>query len=182
MSPTLDLDTKLHDYLHAAHAMEKSVLRRLSSLIATTKDEQLHAALERHEALTRQQIARLEERLDAHNEDPSGPGDMGAEFAAFFRALANILRTDKPVRNAKDLFVTEHLEIAAYEVLERLALSARDPETARVARENRAEEEEMARIVGDSWDRMVDEMLAEEHLLEQAADRSKPEEVNIRTS
>ena len=180
MSPTLDIDTKLHDYLHDAHAMEKSVLRQLGSLIETTKDDQLHSALEHHRAVTRQQIARLEERLEAHNETLSAPGDAGAQFTAFFRALATILRGDKPVRNAKDLFVTEHLEIAAYEVLERLALSARDPETARVARENRAEEEEMARTAGSSWDRVVDEMLAEERLLDQAADRSKPEEVNIR--
>jgi ferritin-like metal-binding protein YciE len=179
MSPALDLDTKLHDYLHDAHAMEKSVLRQLGSLLATTRNQQLHAALERHQALTRQQIARLEERLEAHNEDPSAPGDVGAQFAAFFKALGSILRSDKPVRNAKDVFVAEHLEIAAYEVLERLALSARDPETARVARENRAEEEEMARIVSVNWDTVVDEMLAEEHLLEQAADRSKPEEVNV---
>jgi ferritin-like metal-binding protein YciE len=179
MSPAPDLDTKLHDYLHDAHAMEKSVLRQLGALLATTKDEQLHSALERHEALTRQQIARLEERLDAHNEEPSSAGDLGAQFTAFFKALANILRGDKPVRNAKGVFVTEHLEIAAYEVLERLALSARDPETARVARENRAEEEEMARTVSTSWDRLVDEMLAEDDLLAQAADRSNPEEVNV---
>jgi ferritin-like metal-binding protein YciE len=181
MSPTVDIDTKLHDYLHDAHAMEKSVLRQLDSLIGTTRDELLRSALEHHQALTNKQIARLEERLDAHNEDPSAPGDVGAEFTAFFRALGNILRGDKPVRNARDLFVAEHLEIAAYEVLERLALSARDPETARVARENRAEEEEMARTVSDSWDRVVDEMLADEHLLAQAADRSKPEEGNIRS-
>jgi ferritin-like metal-binding protein YciE len=180
MSPALDLDTKLHDYLHDAHAMEKSVLRQLGSLMGTTKDAQLQAALEQHRGVTKQQIARLEERLEAHNEDPSSPADMGAEFTAFFRALANILRSDKPVRNAKDVFVTEHLEIAAYEALERLALSARDPETARVARENRAEEEEMARTVSESWDRVVDEMLAEEDLLAQAADRSNPEEVNVR--
>lgn len=181
MSPTVDIDTKLHDYLHDAHAMEKSVLRQLTSLMATTKDDQLQGALEHHRALTKQQIARLEERLGAHNEEPSAPGDVGAGFAAFFKALGNTLRGDKPVRNAKDLFVTEHLEIAAYEVLERLALSARDPETARVARENRAEEEELVRTVSASWDRVVDEMLAEEHLLDQAADRSKPEEVNLRS-
>jgi ferritin-like metal-binding protein YciE len=171
MSPTLDIDTKLHDYLHDAHAMEKSVLRQLGTQISTTRDDLLRSALEHHRALTKQQIARLEERLEAHNETLSAPGDAGAQFTAFFRALATILRGDKPVRNAKDVFVTEHLEIAAYEVLERLALSAGDPETARVARENRAEEEEMVRTVADAWDRVVDEMLAEEDLLAQAADR-----------
>jgi ferritin-like metal-binding protein YciE len=65
----------------------------------------------------------------------------------------------------------EHLEIAAYEILERLAEAAGDDETSRVARQNRAEEEAMARTIAAGWDRTVEATLREDGLLAQATGR-----------
>jgi ferritin-like metal-binding protein YciE len=52
--------------------------------------------------------------------------------------------------------VTEHMEIAAYQLLERLAKKAGDQQTAEVARQNRADEQAMARKIDSNWDRFLE--------------------------
>jgi ferritin-like metal-binding protein YciE len=166
-----ELEVKLHEYLVDTHAMEKAVLRQLDGLIAATEDELFRAALKRHRVETEQQLARLDARLEEHYEDPSEIKEMTGQFVALFKALRETLGGDKPARHAKDAFVMEHLEIAAYEILERLAEAAGDVETSRVARQNRAEEEAMARTIAASWDRIVEETLREGGALAQATGR-----------
>jgi ferritin-like metal-binding protein YciE len=159
------LRAKLIDYVQNVHAMEQNVLLMLDSMIVTTNDEEIVRLLKRHKEESRRQQQRLGERLRALG---GGPGlvsvgkDLAAIGAAQAKGLADVLRSDKPVQNARDAFVTEHLEIAAYEVLERLAERAGDEETAAVARENRAEEEAMAERIAENWDRFLDLALAEQ--------------------
>jgi len=159
------LRAKLIEYVQNVHALEQNVLLMLDSMIVTTKDEEIVRLLRRHKEESRRQQQRLGERLRALG---GGPGlfsvgkDLAAIAAAQVKGVADVLRSDKPVQNARDAFVTEHLEIAAYEMLERLAERAGDEETAAVARENRAEEEAMAQSIAENWDRFLDLALAEQ--------------------
>ena len=159
------LRAKLIDYVQNVHAMEQNVLLMLDSMIVTTNDEEIVRLLKRHKEESRRQLQRLGERLKALG---GGPGlvsvgkDLAAIGAAQAKGLADVFRSDKPVQNARDAFVTEHLEIAAYEVLERLAERAGDEATAAVARENRAEEVAMAKRISENWDRFLDLALAEQ--------------------
>ena len=153
-----NLRAKLVDYVQNAHAMEQNVLLMLDSLILTTKDQELVEMFRVHKEETRRQEQRLRERRKALGGLGlvSAGKDLTAIAAAQAKGLADLWRTDKPVQNARDAFVTEHLEIAAYEILERLAERAGDDETAGIARENRAEEEAMARRIAENWDRFLD--------------------------
>jgi ferritin-like metal-binding protein YciE len=72
-----------------------------------------------------------------------------------------MVRQEKAGRNARDGYATEHLEIASYQLLERVAQQAGDEETAEVARRNRADEEKMAKKIEANWDRFAELSLEE---------------------
>jgi ferritin-like metal-binding protein YciE len=154
-----DLDSKLNSYLRDAHAMERNVHQMLISMIATTEDPEIKNVLEHHKSETERQIDRLAGRLDARGEDTSTMKDVGAVMGGFFKGLADNARSDKAGKNARDGFVTEALEIASYELLERLAERAGDAQTAQVARTNKAEEEAMREAINSNWDRFIDLVL-----------------------
>jgi ferritin-like metal-binding protein YciE len=54
------------------------------------------------------------------------------------------------------------MEIASYQLLERIAMKANDEETAQAARENRADEEAMAKKIETHWDRFAELSLEEQ--------------------
>ena len=162
------LRRKLADYVEYVHALEQNVLLQLDSLILNTRDQELAAMFLRHKEETRRQQKRLRERrvaLGRRTGFSAVSKDFVAIAAAQIKGVGDVLRADKAVQNARDAFVTEHAEIAAYELLERLAERAGDPETAGVARESRAEEEAMAARISENWGAFLDLTLREQGLL-----------------
>jgi ferritin-like metal-binding protein YciE len=156
------MEHKLVKYLKDTHAMERNVHKMLDGMIATTPDEEMQADLRHHKDETERHIASVGDRLKAHGEDPSAIKEAMAVGGAMLKGVMDAARSDKPALNARDGFVTEHLEIAAYELLERMAMRAGDQETAEVARANRRDEQAMAEKIAARWDRVVDMTLAEE--------------------
>jgi ferritin-like metal-binding protein YciE len=156
------IEEKLVEYIDDAYAMEQNVLRMLDGMIGTTKDPQMKRALERHRKETEKQAERLEECLAEHDATPSRTKEAGGVMAALMKSVVDMARGDKAGRNARDGFATEHMEIASYQMLERVAKKAGDKHTAAVARQNREEEEAMARSIDAKWNKIVDQSLREE--------------------
>jgi ferritin-like metal-binding protein YciE len=156
------LQDKLVEYIDDAYAMEQNVLRMLDGMIRTTTDPQIKRGLEKHKKETELQAERLEECLQAHGKSPSMAKEAGGIIGALMKSVVDVARGDKPGRNARDGFATEHMEIASYQLLERVARKAGDKKTAAVARQNREEEEAMARSIASKWNKFVDLTLREE--------------------
>ncbi len=155
------LQQKLIDYIQDAHAMEQSVSMMLDSMISSTDDAEITEMLRHHKEETERQEQRLAERLDVLGASTSARKQAQTVASALMKGATDQVRGDQAGKNARDGFTTEHMEIAAYQLLERLAERAGDPETAEVARQNRVEEEEMARKIDSNWERFLELTLAE---------------------
>jgi ferritin-like metal-binding protein YciE len=157
-----ELQMKLGDYVEDAHAMESNVLQMLDSMISTTDDKQILRQLEQHRKQTERHQQRLRERLEDLGRATSIRKESQTLAGALLKGVTDRVRGDKPGKNARDGFITEHMEIAAYELLERLAERAGDNKTAQVARQNRRDEESMAKKIAGNWDKFLDLTLEEE--------------------
>jgi ferritin-like metal-binding protein YciE len=163
--PETDVREKLTSYISDALALEQNVEQMLSGMISTTEDPTMRERLEQHQEETRAQQERLRGRLESYGESGSAVKGMAAKAGAAMKGVLDMGRGDKAGKNARDGYATEHLEIAAYQLLERVAVIAGDESTAEVARQNRAEEEAMARFIEERWDDVARQSLREEGVL-----------------
>jgi ferritin-like metal-binding protein YciE len=155
------LKGQLVKHIDEALAMEQSVLRMLDSMIGTTDDPEIRDQLREHKLETERQVDRMQRRLDAHGATPSTIREGVGIVQALMKSVLDVTRSEKAGRNARDGYATEHMEIAAYQLLERVAERAGDEETAAAARESRAEEEAMAKRIEANWDRFAELSLQE---------------------
>jgi ferritin-like metal-binding protein YciE len=156
------LQEQLVKHLDEAHAMEQNVLRMLDGMISTTDDPEILDALEHHKVQTQGHADRMAQRLEAHGAAPSTVRQLGGVLGALAKLPLDLVRGDKAGRNARDGYATEHLEIASYELLRRVAQKAGDEETATAASEIIEEERAMAKLIEANWDTFADLSLQEE--------------------
>jgi ferritin-like metal-binding protein YciE len=160
----MDLRDMLIRYLQDAHAMEQNVLQMLNGMIALSSDPAVVTRLKQHRFDTERHERLVRQRLEALGSSPCMLEDMPAVAAAWLKGMVDMVRSDKPGKNARDAYITEHTEIAAYSLLQRLAERAGDLDTVRVAREICEEEREMAQWIEQNWDKFIDLTLAEDGL------------------
>jgi ferritin-like metal-binding protein YciE len=147
-----DIQAQLVKHIDEAHAMEQNVLRMLDGMIQTSDDPQVIDRLEHHKTQTQTHAARMRERLEAHGATPSVVRQAAGIVQALAKMPLDMVRGESAGRNARDAYATEHLEIASYELLRRVAEKAGDEETAVAAREIIVEEQAMADFVAENWD------------------------------
>jgi ferritin-like metal-binding protein YciE len=155
------LKEQLIKHIDEAHAMEQNVLRMLDGMISTTDDPEILDALEHHKLQTQGHADRMAERLEAHDASPSTVKQFGGVLGALAKLPLDLVRGEKAGRNARDAYATEHLEIASYELLRRVAERAGDEETARACLDILEQERAMAQYIEENWDRFAEQSLRE---------------------
>jgi len=155
------VNEQLIKHLDEAHTMEQSVLRMLDGMISTTDDPSIVQELEHHKIETEGHALRVRERLEAHGAAPSAVKQAAGILGALAKLPLDIVRGEKAGRNARDGYATEHMEIASYELLKRIAQRAGDDETVAACDEILAQERTMAETIASNWDTFAELSLRE---------------------
>lgn len=155
------LNEELIKHIDEAHAMEQNVLRMLDSMISTTDDPEILQELEHHKIETEGHAQKMKARLEAHGGAPSAVRQMGGILGALAKMPIDLVRGEKAGRNARDGYATEHMEIASYELLRRIAEKANDTETVTACDEIIEQERAMAETIAANWDKFAELSLRE---------------------
>jgi ferritin-like metal-binding protein YciE len=157
-----DLQTQLIKHIDEAHALEQTVARLLDGLISSADDPEVIDRLEHHKLETQRHEATMRRRLEAHGAQPSMVRQAAGFVEAILKMPLDLVRGETAGRTARDAYTTEHLEIASYELLRRVAERAGDEETAVACREILEEERAMATYIEENWDRFAELSLREQ--------------------
>ena len=151
---TKQQEQKIVQYLNEAHGAELALVRQLQAQIAMTPRGQYRDRLETHVQETRRHAERLERRLaelgQGHNPLQVGLGALESlvgQALALTKTPLDLVRgtggEEKVLKNAKDSCAAEALEIATYTALARLARTAGDAKTERLAESVLRDEQRM---------------------------------------
>jgi ferritin-like metal-binding protein YciE len=160
MTPT-DLQTQLIKYLTDAHSIEHQALIQMKMAPGMAGDSEIAAAFELHRTETEEHERLVDERLSALGGSPSKIKDLAGTVTGVGFGLFAKLQPDTPGKLITHAFSYEHMELAAYDMLARVADRAGDAETAQVARRIEEQERAMAERVAGLFDRAAQASLRE---------------------
>jgi ferritin-like metal-binding protein YciE len=128
-----DLKDQVRKYLEDAHALEAQAIQLLSKGPDLAGTSDLAAAYEEHLAQSREHQQMVETRLDTYGARPSRMKDAALRLGALNWGMFFGAQPDTPAKLAAFSYAFEHLEIAAYELLRRVAGRAGDDQTQAMA-------------------------------------------------
>src|SRR5256885_7576248 len=155
------IQDQLTKYLTDTHSIEEQALAQMRAAPDIAGDPEIASAFSRHRSETEDHERLVRERLHARGATPAKVKDLvgaltGKGFVAFARSQPDT--TGKLVAHA---YSYEHMELAAYELLGRVAERAGDIDTVQVARQIAGQEREMGERLAGLFDRAVEASLRE---------------------
>jgi ferritin-like metal-binding protein YciE len=160
MTPN-DLPAQMIKYLTDAHSIERQALVQMKAAPKMAGDPEIASAFEQHETETAEHERLVDERLRALSASPSKAKDAAGAVTGIGFGLFAKLQPDTPGKLLAHAFSYEHMELAAYDMLARVAERAGDADTAQVARTIEEQERAMAERLTELFDRAVEASLRE---------------------
>jgi len=154
MTPN-DFKEQLIKYLTDAHSIERQALVQMKAAPGIAGDPEIAAAFEQHETETEEHERLVDERLTALEASPSKVKDAAGAVTGMGFGLFAKVQPDTPGKLVAHAFSYEHMELAAYDLIARVADRDGDVETAQVARRIGEQERAMAARLDGLFDRAV---------------------------
>lgn len=127
-------DEQLNKYLTDVHAIEKQALSQMKAAPKIAGDPAIESAFVEHLTETEGHERLVRERLQARDASPSLLKDAAGAVTGFGFALFAKFNPDTPGKLVTHAYSYEHMELAAYDLLTRIAERAQDAGRHRGAR------------------------------------------------
>jgi ferritin-like metal-binding protein YciE len=157
--PDRDLSQQLVTYLTDVHSIEEQALAQMRRAPDIAGDPEIAEVFSQHLHETERQEERVRALLEAAGAGPSTIKDLAGRAGGVGMLLFAKFQPDTPGKLVAHAYSYEHLEVAAYELLRRVAERGGSTQTAAAAREIGDEERRMAGRLESVFDRAVDASL-----------------------
>jgi ferritin-like metal-binding protein YciE len=159
--PDHSLDEQVTKYLTDVHSIEEQALAQLRLAPRVASDPELRRIFAEHVTETEEHERLVRERLDERGAKPSAVKDVAGRLGGWGMILFARANPDTPGKLAMHAYSYEHMELAAYELLRRIAERAGDEPVRAMAERIGAQERAMAGRIDERWDRAVEASLHE---------------------
>jgi len=152
---------QLTKYLADVHSIEEQALAQLRLAPRVAGDPELKRAFAEHLRETENQERLVREQLERRGATTSTFKDLAGRAGGWGMILFARVNPDTPGKLAMHAFSYEHMELAAYELLRRIADRGDDRAVSEMAQRIGEQERAMADLLAQHWDRAVDASLRE---------------------
>jgi len=152
---------QLTKYLTDVHSIEEQALAQLRLAPRVAGDSELRRVFAEHLRETEDQERLVREQLDRLGATPSTVKDVAGRVGGWGMILFARVNPDTPGKLAMHAYSYEHMELAAYELLRRIAERAGDRAVYDMAQRIGSQERAMADRLAGNWDRAVEASLRE---------------------
>jgi ferritin-like metal-binding protein YciE len=153
------LDEQLTKYLTDVHSIEEQALAQMRLAPRLAGDRELKRVFAEHLRETEDQERQVRVQLIQRGAKPAAVKDVAGRVGGWGMMLFARVNPDTPGKLAMHAFSYEHMELAAYELLRRIATSAGAEDVGELAQRIGEQERAMADRLDGCWDRAVDASL-----------------------
>src|SRR4051812_36579196 len=155
------LDEQLTKYLTDVHSIEEQALAQMRLAPRLAGATELQRIFVEHENETEEHERMVREQLDRRGAKPSAVKDIAGRVGGWGMILFAKVNPDSPGKLAMHAYSYEHMELAAYELLRRIAERAGDEPVRAMAEQIAGQERAMADRIAENWDQAVAASLAD---------------------